>query len=147
MAKKKTVKKVAKKPAKKKPVTISLASIMDTFLTNRDADKAKASDKLRRLCDGLAASTGIKKIVYTYSGEGDSGAMEDVTFYPTPRVEIPEAIKSELENCAWEFVPSGFENNEGGSGVLTVDIVEHKMYLEHSERIIETNDTEEEFEF
>jgi hypothetical protein len=73
--------------------------------------------------------------------------MEDVTFYPTPRVEIPETLKSELEHCAWEFIPSGFENNEGGYGVLTVDIVEHKMYLEHSERIIETNDTEEEFEF
>ena len=73
--------------------------------------------------------------------------MEDVTFYPTPRVNIPEALKNELEHCAWEFVPSGFENNEGGSGVLTVDIVEHKMYLEHSERVVETNDTEEEFEF
>jgi hypothetical protein len=73
--------------------------------------------------------------------------MDDVTFYPTPRVEIPEALKSELENCAWEFVPSGFENNEGGYGVLTVDIAEHKIHLEHSERIIETNDTEEEFEF
>lgn len=147
MAKKKAAKKVAKKPAKKKAKTPTFKAIMDTFLASRDADKAKAADKLRRLCDGLAASTGIKKITYTYSGEGDSGAMEDVTFYPTPSVEIPETLKSELERCAWEFVPSGFEINDGGYGVLTVDIVEHKMYLEHSERIIETNDTEEEFEF
>lgn len=147
MAKKKAVKKVAKKPATKKATTKAFKAIMDTFLAHRDADKAKAADKLRRLCDGLAASTGIKKITYTYNGEGDSGAMEDVIFYPTPRVEIPEALKNELENCAWEFVPSGFENNEGGSGVLTVDIAEHKLYLEHSERVVETVDTEEEFEF
>jgi hypothetical protein len=147
MAKKKAVKKVAKKPAKKKAKTPTFKAIMDTFLTHRDADKAKAADKLRRLCDGLTAATGVKKITYRYSGEGDSGSMDDVDFYPTPRVEIPEALKSELENCAWEFVPSGFENNEGGYGVLTVDIAEHKIHLEHSERIIETNDTEEEFEF
>lgn len=147
MAKKKAVKKVAKKPAKKKAKTPTFKEIMDTFLAHKDAGKAKAAEKLRRLCDGLAASTGIKKITYEYSGEGDSGSMTDVIFYPTPRVEIPETLKNELENCAWEFIPSGFENNEGGFGVLTVDIAAHKLYLEHSERIIETNDTEEEFEF
>jgi hypothetical protein len=147
MAKKKAVKKVAKKPAKKKAATKAFKAIMDTFLARRDADKAEAADKLRRLCDGLAASTGIKKITYEYSGEGDSGAMDNVTFYPTPSVEIPETLKTALENCAWQFIPSGFENNEGGSGLLTIDITTHKMHLEHSERIIETNDTEEEFEF
>ena len=147
MAKKKAAKKVAKKPAKKKATTPTFKAIMDTFLAHRDADKAKALITMRRLCDGLTAATGVKKITYRYSGEGDSGSMDDVDFYPTPRVEIPDALKNELEKCAWEFIPSGFENNDGGSGVLTIDVTTHKMHLEHSERVIETNDTEEEFEF
>jgi hypothetical protein len=147
MAKKKAVKKVAKKPAKKKATTPTFKAIMDTFLEHRDTEKAKALITLRRLCEGLTAATGVKKITYEYSGEGDSGSMNNVDFYPFPSVQIPEALKNELEKCAWEFIPSGFENNDGGSGVLTIDIPTHKMYLEHSERVVETNDTEEEFEF
>jgi len=102
---------------------------------------------IRRICEGLEATTGVKRIVFTYAGEGDSGGIEDVTYEPKPRIEIPAPIVEKLKLCVWDFVPRGFENNDGGFGELTIDITASKITLEHNERITEVNTSEEECDF
>jgi len=145
MAKKKAVKKKA--ATRGKTTQPRLRKLLDELSGRTNDKQAEAIAKIRRICDGLAATTGIKTITYEYSGEGDSGAMHDVTYTPKPKIAIPEALQGQLETCAWEFIPAGFENNEGGYGTLTIDIAKHKISIAHSERIVETNDTEEEFDF
>lgn len=96
---------------------------------------------------------GVTKFSCEYSGEGDSGDI-DYNFYekneafgPKNKKDIPEEILTKLLDIVWEFVPSGFENNDGGYGTLTIDFQTNTIELSHNDRIIEVETTEKNFDF
>jgi hypothetical protein len=45
----------------------------------------------------------------------------------------------------WEFLPGGWEINEGSYGEITVDTRTTKVTLDHNERIVEINSSHEEW--
>lgn len=52
----------------------------------------------------------------------------------------------ELENCVYEFLPAGFEINDGGQGTVTIDTRTAKVTIQHQENYTASNDSTREFD-
>jgi hypothetical protein len=82
---------------------------------------------------GPLREAGIANVWIHYDGSGDSGAIERIE----PQT-IPEALQQALEEHAYDLLPGGWEINEGSHGVITIDVNEGCLVVEHSWRVIET---------
>ena len=86
-----------------------------------------------------------------YSGCSDSGAIDgtqlrDAAGQRIDRASLPPDVIEELENCVYEFLPAGFEINDGSQGTLTIDTQTAKVTLAHQENYTETRDSTREFD-
>ena len=94
---------------------------------------------------------GVANIEAAYSGYGDSGAIDGLQFRQASgqRVEreaIPAHLKEQLESCFYEFLPAGFEINDGSQGTLTLDVQSGKITIKHQENYTESRDSTREFD-
>jgi hypothetical protein len=55
-------------------------------------------------------------------------------------------VIEQLENCVYEFLPSGFEINDGGQGTLTINTQTGNVTNQHQENYTESRDSTREFE-
>ncbi len=62
------------------------------------------------------------------------------------RASLPKDVIEELENRVYEFLPAGFEINDGGQGTLTIDTRTAKVTIQHQENYTETRDSTREFD-
>lgn len=88
----------------------------------------------------------VTNIEAAYSGCGDSGAIDGVQFRDSEgvrieRAAIPAALKESLEDALYEFLPAGFEINDGSQGTLTVDVQAGTVKLDHQENYTNTLDS------
>jgi len=77
----------------------------------------------------------------TYDGGGDSGQINDEGETPTSTVRI----NRDIEHIGYEIIDiyhSGWENNEGGDGIIVFDFENQTVTLRHT-RNVETSETEE----
>jgi hypothetical protein len=93
----------------------------------------------------------VATVEAAYSGYGDSGAIDgvqyrDVAGERVDRTTIPQPLVEQLETCIYEFLPSGFEINDGGQGTLTIDTQTAKVTIQHEENYTETRDSTREFD-
>ena len=93
---------------------------------------------------------GVANIEAAYSGYGDSGAIDGVQFRDAAgqrvdRATIPTPVVEQLENAIYEFLPSGFEINDGGQGTLTLDVPTGRITLAHQENYTESRDSTREY--
>jgi hypothetical protein len=112
-------------------------------------ERAKA--KLRAEVLPALRSYRVATVEAAYSGYGDSGAIDgvqyrDVAGERVDRTTIPQPLVEQLETCIYEFLPSGFENNDGGQGTLTIDTQTAKVTIQHQENYTETRDSTREFD-
>jgi hypothetical protein len=126
--------------------------MMDKFEKEKQEKRQKVLSELKIISAELYAK-GVTKFSVEYSGEGDSGDF-DCDFYekndafgPKNKKDIPENVKQKLLDIVWEFVPSGFENNDGGFGAVHIDFKSDAIELSHNERVIEVQTTEQKFDF
>jgi hypothetical protein len=117
-----------------------------------NAKKKKALNELKDIGVELYAK-GITKFECEYNGEGDSGDI-DYHFYEKNKAfgahdknDIPAATADKLLEICWIFVPSGFENNEGGYGSVSINFKDKTISLSHNDRIVDVKTTEENFNF
>ncbi len=81
-----------------------------------------------------------------YDGVGDSGDIESIFCfekYENIQKGIIGEFYSAIEKFAWaviEFYHWGYENNEGGSGLLEIDIDTFHVGYQHADRIVTTID-------
>ena len=91
-------------------------------------------------CALLCASClGITEVTAEYEGYGDSGNIEDVTVQPVG-IALPDELCTKLGDFAWSVAyhqHPGFENNEGGYGTLTWDVIADSITLDHADRYVE----------
>ena len=92
----------------------------------------------------------VANIEVAYSGYGDSGAIDGVQFRDAAgervdRANLPGDVIEQLETCVYEFLPSGFEINDGSQGTLTIDTQTAKVTIQHQENYTETRDSSREF--
>jgi hypothetical protein len=112
-------------------------------------ERAKA--KLRAELLPTLACHRVANIEVAYSGYGDSGAIDGVQFRDSAglrvdRASLPNDVIEQLETCIYEFLPSGFEINDGGQGTLTVDVQTAKVTIKHQENYNETRDSTREYD-
>jgi len=93
----------------------------------------------------------VANIEAAYSGYGDSGAIDglqirDAAGQRVDRASLPKDVIEQLENCVYEFLPAGFEINDGGQGTLTIDTRTAKVTIQHQENYTETRDSTREFD-
>jgi len=103
----------------------------------------------RELAPDLAAE-GIRRIDIEYSGHGDSGAIDVVTAYGDSdevQIGLREPARDSVCELAYELLPGGFENNEGGEGTLQLNLVDGTYHLNHGQHHRETTWSEEEGKF
>ena len=62
------------------------------------------------------------------------------------RNAIPWTLTEKLENCIYEFLPAGFEINDGSQGTLTLDVLTGKVTIKHQENYTASNDSTREFD-
>ncbi len=93
---------------------------------------------------------GVATVRAYYSGYGDSGCIETVDYFdannqpvkvPKPRSTTVPAIDDVLN----DFLPGGFENNDGGQGEITIDVQAGTVTLEHQENFVEHHDSTMEY--
>ena len=110
-----------------------------------DAKKRLRTQIIPRLVQHRVAT-----IEAAYSGYGDSGAIDGIQFRDAAgqrvdRTCLPTEIVEQLENCVYEFLPSGFEINDGGQGTVLIETQPAKVTLKHQENYTETRDSTREF--
>ena len=93
----------------------------------------------------------VANIEAAYSGYGDSGAIDGVQYRDkagvrVEREKIAAALTEQLENVLYEFLPAGFEINDGGQGTLTVDVQTSRVTIKHQENYTASRDSTREFD-
>ena len=93
----------------------------------------------------------VANVEVAYSGCSDSGAIDgtqlrDAAGQRIDRASLPPDVIEELENCVYEFLPAGFEINDGSQGTLTIDTQTAKVTIQNQENYTETRDSTREFD-
>ena len=158
MAKKKAAKKVKAAPAKlakhihvkpdfEKPEN-TYKEIMRKIEESAAKEKAERHAVLKTICEELFM-LGVRGVTASYNGEGDDGDVRYVAYDRAAGSEepIPSELERKIKDIIWGLLPSGFENNAGGFGGVTIDVITRKYKCEHSQRSDETFDSSEEFDF
>ena len=94
---------------------------------------------------------GVVNIEVSYSGYGDSGAIDGVQYRDkaglrVDRNTLPGTLTEKLETAVYSFLPAGFENNEGGQGTVLIDLLARKITLQHGQNEVVSHDTVREWE-
>ncbi|SRR5581483_4333289 len=105
---------------------------------------------------------GIAHAEVEYDGEGDSGQVNDIRFLDADNAELQpagavtvslvgdpkpneyETLQDAVESFVWDLLHayhSGFENNEGGHGTITIDVAKGSVLLDHNDRVIDVVNT------
>jgi len=93
---------------------------------------------------------GVSQVKAEYSGYGDSGCINHIAYLdahdqPVNMDMVRSASDPDIENVLYEFLPAGFEINEGGQGDVTIDVAAGTVTIEHGENYTETRDSTQEF--
>ncbi len=119
-----------------------------------ETEQARLDDAKKRLrtqiIPGLVQHR-VASIEAAYSGYGDSGAIDGIQYRDEAGVRLdrgslPTPVVEQLENVLYEFLPAGFEINDGGQGTLTIDTQTAKVTIQHQENYTETRDSTREFD-
>ena len=108
------------------------------------------SRKLREEILPQFAALKVANIEVSYSGYGDSGAIDGCQYRDSDgsrvdRALIPTSLVESLESCVYEFLPAGFEINDGSQGTVTIDVPRGTVTIEHQENYTESRDSTREF--
>lgn len=86
---------------------------------------------------------GVKKVTVNYSGSGDSGGIDEISYFDKEEKEIRhDDIKIDhdaVQDLCYPLL-DGIEdwyNNEGGDGVITIDLDTLKYHIVNNVNIIE----------
>jgi len=102
---------------------------------------------LKGICSELYAK-GVTTISMTYDGSGDSGEIDSIAASDGDgkNVELADDTSVKLKDLLEVFLPDGWEINEGSYGEMEITLPEGKLHIDHSERIVETNSSEIDFD-
>lgn len=131
-------------------VSENVRLLLAHYHRSEQARLEQAKAKLRAEILPALAQHRVANIEAAYSGYGDSGAIDGTQFHDpsgqrVDRATIPTLVVEQLENCIYEFLPSGFEINDGGQGTLTLDIQDGRITLQHQENYTESRDSTREY--
>ena len=132
-------------------VSENVRQLLAHYHQSEQARLERAKGKLRAEVLPALRNRRVATVEAAYSGYGDSGAIDGVQYRDeagerVDRTTIAQPLVEQLETCIYEFLPSGFENNDGGQGTLTIDTRTTKVTIQHQENYTETRDSTREFD-
>lgn len=135
-------------PSRSSTEGVNWPSWFDDYQKRRELEQQKHAGEFRQTTLPLLKSLGIEKVVGGYSGYGDSGDLHDLACVGPGGnpVEIDDALRATLVNFLYEYLPDGYEINEGGQGDVTLNLQTMKVEVEHQENVIETKGSYEEYD-
>ena len=133
------------------PADENIRQLLAHFHQSEQARLEQAKAKLRAEILPALAQHRVANVEAAYSGYGDSGAIDGVQYRDksgvlVEREKIPATLTEQLENTLYEFLPAGFEINDGGQGTLTLDVQDGRITLQHQENEVISNDSTREWE-
>ncbi len=148
-------------PARFHPHTrtkISMATPDDSYMATLLADMHKREEErieaakttLKRTIIPRLKKHGVATVESRYSGYGDSGCIETVEYFDAKKqlMTVPESRSKKaprIEDVLHDFLPSGFENNDGGQGEITIDLENATVTINHQENYVEHEDSTMEY--
>jgi ABC-type uncharacterized transport system permease subunit len=130
----------------------NIQRLLAHFHQTEQARLSEAKTRLRADILPVLAKHRVANIEAAYSGYGDSGAIDGIQYRDkagvrVDRTTLPAPVIEQLENVLYEFLPSGFEIDDGGQGTLTLDVQTAKITLRHQENYTSTMDSTQEYTF
>ena len=124
------------------------------FAAHHKAEQAHTETALATLKHELIPRLmkwGVAKVQAEYSGYGDSGCINHIAYLdaqnqPINMDLVRAASDPQIESVLYEFLPDGFEIDEGGQGDVCIDVATGTVTLEHQENYTETKSTSEQWE-
>lgn len=101
-------------------------------------ERKAAKAALLALIDQLRTA-GVSEVTAAFSGYGDEGSIEEIEFLDAQRqpVSLSEQFPN-LEKTFEVLLPDGYEDNEGSSGVVTLDVERGRITVDTDWHVIET---------
>ena len=132
-------------------VSENVRQLLAHFYQSEQARLEGAKNSLRKEILPALRTHRVANIEAAYSGYGDSGAIDGIQYRDeagvrVDRTTLPASVIEQLETCIYEFLPSGFEINDGGQGTLTLDVRTAKVTIQHQENYTESRDSTREFD-
>jgi hypothetical protein len=133
------------------PADENIRLLLAHFHQTEQARTEDAKKRLRAEIMPALAKHHVANIEAAYSGYGDSGAIDGIQYRDEAGVRVdrgslPTPVVEQLETVLYEFLPAGFEINDGGQGTLTLDVQTAKITLAHQENYTDTRDSTREFD-
>ena len=127
-----------------------LERLMAEYRRQEEARLETAKARLKAEIIPRLKKWGVAKVQAEYSGYGDSGCINHIAYLnaqgqPVNMDMVRSASDPEIERVLYEFLPAGFEINDGGQGDVTIDVATGTVKLEHQENYTETRDSAQEF--
>ena len=131
-------------------VSENVRLLLAHYHQSEQARLEQAKAKLRTEILPALVQHRVANIEAAYSGYGDSGAIEGLQFRDAvgrrvERTDIPGSLKEQLEETLYEFLPEGFEIDEGSQGTLTIDLQASRISVQHQENYTATSESSQEF--
>ena len=131
-------------------VSENVRLLLARFHATEQARLEQAKSKLRTEILPTLLKHRVANIEAAYSGYGDSGAIDGLQFRDAAgqrvdRASLPKDVIEQLENCVYEFLPAGFEVDDGSQGTLTLDVATGRVSIQHQANVTETRDSTREF--
>ena len=131
-------------------VSKNVRLLLARFHATEQARLEQAKSKLRVEVLPALRKHRVANIEAAYSGYGDSGAIDGLQFRDAAgqrvdRASVPQDVIEQLENCVYEFLPAGFEIDDGSQGTLTLDVATGRVSIQHQANVTETRDSTREF--
>ena len=124
----------ASQPAPGSPA--SLAALEARMDEMRERERQERAEERVRLLEGLRQA-GATRLEAEYDGYGDSGNVEAIATDPAiPQVDAIPGLADFLWSIAYAEHP-GFENDEGGGGTVSWDLVADRIDLDHYDNVVE----------
>jgi hypothetical protein len=129
-------------------------ALNEFFIQFGQAEKARLESALAALKTRIfprLKQWGVAKVHVEYSGYGDSGAINHIAYLdshdqPVNMDMVRAASDPDIQNVLYEFLPAGFEINDGGQGDVYLDGQAGTVKLEHQENYTETRDRTKQWE-
>jgi len=133
------------------PADENIRQLLAHYHQSEQARLEQAKAKLRTEILPALAQHRVATVEAAYSGYGDSGAIDGIQYRDeagvrVDRTALPAPVIEQLENVLYEFLPAGFEINDGGQGTLTLDTQTAKVTIKHQENYTESRDSSREFD-
>ena len=123
---------------RRKTAPTSVDALLASMQRSADERLRATIRRLRTEIFPRLRALGVTKVAADYSGYGDSGAIDfidcsDATGQPVDVEARDAGLIDELRDVAYEFLPDGFEINDGGQGDLVIDVTAGTVKLDHDE--------------